>query len=61
MRIFVMDFGLSEELVMLQEGSARRSFWPTSRSTPRLVDNSEYMEFRPGYGPEVYMGLERPV
>ncbi len=23
----------------------------------RLVDNSEHMEFRPGYGPEVYTGL----
>ncbi len=23
----------------------------------RLTDNSEHMEFRPGYGPEVYTGL----
>jgi len=23
----------------------------------RLVDNSEHMEYRPGYGPEVYTGL----
>ena len=25
----------------------------------RLVDNSEHMEFRPGYGPEVYTGLAK--
>jgi len=25
----------------------------------RLTDNSEHMEFRPGYGPEVYTGLAK--
>ena len=37
--------------------STRRAAYDFDEVLARLVDNSEHMEFRPGYGPEVYTGL----
>ncbi|MBI5017849.1 MAG: glutaconyl-CoA decarboxylase subunit alpha [Deltaproteobacteria bacterium] len=45
-----------EELDRIVPFSPKRTY-PVEEVVARLVDGSEHLEFRPGYGPEVYCGL----